>query len=161
MVLNGHTEEAQMIATEQRGRDRRKDRRYNCSGHVRIWDAESGVSLSGAILNLSMGGCLIQVQSPGRFELHSVVEASFQSSYLAFRSMTSVRRIDTRSRLLGISYRNLSLRGRLDLGELFVDLDALIADGIWKAAASAGHPQPRPTERRRSSTDAGPFLLPP
>jgi hypothetical protein len=105
-----------------------------------------------------MGGCLIQVQSPGRFELHSIVEASFQSSYLAFRSMASVRRIETRSRLLGISYKNLSLRGRLDLGELFVDLDALIADGIWKAA---GHPQPRPTERRRSSTDAGPFLLPP
>jgi PilZ domain len=159
MVWDGHAEEAQMIATERRGRDRRRDRRYNCSGHVRIWDTESGVSLSGAILNLSMGGCLIQVQSPGRFELHSVIEASFQSSYLAFRSMASVRRIETRSGLLGIAYRNLSLRGRLDLGELFVDLDALIAEERWNSATSAGHLQPRPTGRHRSLTDVGPFLL--
>jgi hypothetical protein len=156
--MEWHADEASMSGTERRGRDRRKDRRYNYSGRVRIWDAESDVYLLGAILNLSMGGCLIQVQSPGRFELHSVVEASFQSSYLAFRTMASVRRIDTRSRLLGISYINLGLRGRLDLGELFVDLDALIAEGRWNAALSPA--QPKFAEQRKSQAEANLFLLP-
>jgi hypothetical protein len=150
--------EAHMTDTERRGRDKRKDRRYNCSGRVRIWDAESDIYLVGSILNLSMGGCLIQVQSPGRFELHSIVEASFQSNYLAFRTMASVRRIDTKNRLLGISYMNLSLRGRLDLAELFVDLDALIADGRWNTAPSTA--PGKSAERRRTSADMGPFLLP-
>jgi hypothetical protein len=150
--------EARMTGMERRGRDRRKDRRYHCSGRVRIWDAESEIYLLGAILDLSMGGCLIQVQSPGRFELHSLVEASFQSSYLAFRTMASVRRVDTRKRMLAISYMNLSLRGRLDLAELFVDLDALIAEGRWTTSPS---PAPaKPAERRRAPTDVGPFLLP-
>jgi len=147
-----------MIGMERRGRDRRRDRRYHCSGRVRIWDVESDFYLLGAILDLSMGGCLIQVQSPGRFELHTIVEASFQSNYLAFRTMAAVRRIDTRKRLLGISYVNLSLRGRLDLGELFVDLDALIAEGRLSSAAP---PAPaKKAERRRTAADMGPLLLP-
>jgi hypothetical protein len=147
-----------MTGTECPRSDRRRDRRYNHSGQVRIWDAESDVCLFGAILNLSMGGCLIQVQSPGRIELDSLVETSFQSSYLAFRSMASVRRMDVRNRMLAVSYRNLGLRGRLDLGELFVDLDALMAEERWNSARSPA--QRKPAARRRSPVDASAFLLP-
>jgi hypothetical protein len=157
----GQQEGTQLMGKEPRGRDRRKDRRYNSGGRVRIWQTESGLYLSGAIVDLSMGGCLIRVQAPGSFALENVVEVSFQSSYLAFRSMGSVRRVDAKSKLIGISFLNLSLRGRLDLGELFVDLDALIAEGYWGKAGSKGPPHPRPQEQRRPAPPTGPFLLMP
>jgi hypothetical protein len=147
-----------MSGADQRGRDRRKDRRYNCSGRVRIWHAESGVYLSGSIVNLSMGGCLLQVPTPGHFDLEAIVEASFQSSYLAFRTMGSVRRVDPKSSLLGLQYQNLSLRGRLDLGELFVDLDALIAEGYCNASPSRRSHPPQ-ADARKLLGKIGPFLL--
>ena len=147
------------MGNERRGRDRRKDRRYNSGGRVRIWQTDSGLYLSGSIVDLSMGGCLLRVQAPGNLALDSVVEVSFQSSYLAFRTMGSVRRVDAKSKLIGISYLNLSLRGRLDLGELFVDLDALIAEGYWGKPGSRGPAHPRPQEQRRPTPPAGPFLL--
>jgi hypothetical protein len=147
-----------MSDAERRGRDRRKDRRYNCSGRARIWHPESSVYLSGSIVNLSMGGCLLQVPTPGHFDLDAIVEASFQSSYLAFRTMGSVRRIDPKSSLLGLQYQNLNLRGRLDLGELFVDLDALIAEGYGRAGASRLS-QPQQGDTRKLLAKVGPFLL--
>jgi PilZ domain len=150
-----------MMGTERRGRDRRKDRRYNSGGRVRIWQTESGVYLAGSIVDLSMGGCLVHVPATGDLELHSIVEASLQSSYLAFRSMGSVRRIDEKNSLVGINYLNLSLRGRLDLAELFADLDALIAEGYWNASGSRRASPPEPAEQRRRIAATARFLLPP
>ena len=82
-----------MVGEERRQSDRRKDRRYNCSGRVRVWRCESGVYRLGSVVNLSMGGCLVNLPSPAGFEQHSIIEASFQSNYLAFRTLGSVRRV--------------------------------------------------------------------
>jgi hypothetical protein len=151
-----------MMSEERRQSDRRKDRRYNCSGRVRIWQTESGVYRLGSIVNLSMGGCLINLPSTADFERHSIVEASFQSNYLAFRTLGSVRRVDEKSGLLGVCYLNLSSRGRLDLVELFADLEALIAEGYWGPAGEGDLSHPHSGEdRRRVKPPAGPFLLPP
>jgi hypothetical protein len=150
-----------MIGEERRGRDRRKDRRYNCGGRVRVWQTESGVSMAGSILNLSMGGCLIEVEPASAFDIHSIIETSFQSSYLAFRTMASVQSVDEKRNLVGICYMNLSLRGRLDLGELFVDLDALIAEGYWGVTGPRKLAHPHAGEKRRLTPATGPFLLPP
>jgi hypothetical protein len=147
-----------MSGAERLGRDRRRDRRYNCSGRARIWSAESEVYLSGSIVNLSMGGCLLQVPTPDHFTLDAIVEASFQSSYLAFRTLGSVRRVDPVGGLLGLQYQNLSLRGRLDLGELFVDLDALLAEAHWHPAAPRPSAHPQSSEARKLLAKIGPFL---
>jgi PilZ domain len=149
-----------MMGEERRGRDRRKDRRYNCGGRVRLWQTESGVTMLGSIMNLSMGGCLIEVQTASAFDIHSIIETSFQSSYLAFRTMASVQSLDEKRNLIGISYMNLSLRGRLDLGELFVDLDALIAEGYWGVAGTRRLVHPHAAEESRLTPASGPFLLP-
>ena len=139
-----------MSEERRRERDRRRDRRYTCGGNVRLWAGESRVPLSGSIINLSMGGCLILLQPANIVALYAIVEASFQSSYLGFRSMGSVRNVDLEHGLIGIAYLDLSLRGRRDLGELFVDLDTLVA----------ASPRLQPTAERRHAVVSGPYLLP-
>jgi hypothetical protein len=134
-----------MSPEERRGQDRRKDRRYRCSGQVRVWQTGSGLMTPGWIVNLSMGGCLLQLRTPVPFKMGATVEASFQSSYLAFRSFGCVRRVDPEHSLLGLCYVDLSLRGRLDLAELFGDLEALMAEGYWNRAHG------RIEDRRRES----------
>jgi hypothetical protein len=150
-----------MVGEERRQSDRRKDRRYNCAGRVRVGQTESGVYRLGSIVNLSMGGCLVNLPSPADFEKHSIIEASFQSNYLAFRTLGSVQRVDEKSGLLGICYLNLGSRGRLDLVELFADLEALIAEGYWCSAGQSDPSHPHAgEERRKPKLPAGPFLLP-
>ena len=146
-----------MSPEEKRGRDRRKDRRYNCGGRVQVWQTESGLTMLGSIVNLSMGGCLLQLPASVPFQLDSTVEASLQSSYLAFRTLGSVRRVDREHSLLGLCYVDLSLRGRLDLGELFGDLEALIAEGYWNRAHWLAEDGRRATPPEIRET---PFLLP-
>jgi PilZ domain len=151
-----------MAGEDRRQSDRRKDRRYNCSGRVRLWQTESGIYRLGSIVNLSMGGCLLNLPSPADFERHSIVEASFQSNYLAFRTLGSVRRVEEKSGLVGICYLNLSSRGRLDLVELFADLEALIAEGYWSHTDEGDPSHPHSgAERRKAKPPVGPFLLPP
>ena len=147
-----------MSGAERVGKDRRKDRRYNCSGRARIWHAESEIYLTGSIVNLSMGGCLLQVHSADHFDRDAIVEASFQSSYLAFRTLGSVRNVDPIRGLLGLQYQNLSLRGRLDLGELFVDLDALLAERHWHPATSRPGSPSQSAATRKLLARIGPFL---
>ena len=133
-----------------RGKDRRKERRYKYGGQVRVWQSETGGFSPGSIVDLSMGGCLIQMQSQSEFEKQSLVEVSFKSDYLAFRTMGSVRRCDKNSNLVGISYVNLGMRGRLDLGELFQDLEAILT-ADFRMPLKPGIP----------SSVNGPFLLRP
>jgi hypothetical protein len=140
-----------MIGLELDGADRRQSKRYDYLGKVDLLCTETGLSHSGLLLNVSMGGCLLKLAAPedskalrakdqprsreradsqlasalGAFERDMVVEALFQLGYLPFFATGSVKRCDRESCLIGLAFLGLSKFGRGDLEKLFCNLEAV------------------------------------
>lgn len=137
---------AKMTNQEAQASDRRQSKRYDYLGNVTILSADTGVSQSGLLMNLSMGGCLLKLKTPGEqmelprletdaplidqtacatdgFKVNSIVETLFQVGYLPFLATGTVRRCDENGSLLGIAFQGLSKWGRGDLKKLFSNLE--------------------------------------
>jgi hypothetical protein len=135
-----------MNSQEAQASDRRQSKRYDYLGNVTVLSADTGVSQSGLLVNLSMGGCLLKLKTPEAqielprletdartsghaacstdgFKVNSFVETLFQVGYLPFFATGTVRRCDENGSLLGIAFEGLSNWGRGDLQKLFSKLE--------------------------------------
>jgi len=107
--------------------ERRKEARYLCFGQVKLHRAP-GIVRSGRIVDLSLGGCLIEIRSPVSVAPGSAVELAVQMKGAALRASGHVTFIDRpRPGLIGISFVRLSERGQLQLAELVAELGLIPA----------------------------------
>lgn len=102
--------------------ERRKEARYLCFGQVKLHRIP-GLVRSGRIIDLSLGGCLIEIRSPVYVSHGSAVELAVQMKGVALRASGNVSFIDRpRPGLIGISFVRLSERGQWQLSELIAEL---------------------------------------
>lgn len=102
--------------------ERRKEARYLCFGQVKL-NRISGIVRLGRIIDLSRGGCLIEIRLPVYVSQGSAIELSVQMKGIALRMLGNVAFVDrARPGLIGISFVRLSERGQLQLSELVSEL---------------------------------------
>ena len=107
----------------QRNEERRRSPRFACSGRARIVSLPfKGVSLSGKILDLSLGGCCIETTQPLR--CGTLVEVIVQVNASSFRALGRVK--DSRDRSgAALEFLQLSAGGRDMLHEVIAQLARL------------------------------------
>jgi hypothetical protein len=117
--------------------ERRKEARYVCFGQVKLDRTRPGIILRGRVVDLSLGGCLIQMQSPVDVCPGASVELTIQAKGTPLRMMGSIKSAGEQSSgLIGISFTRLSSRGRFELKELIAELGASHArnrNGLYPA----------------------------
>jgi len=89
----------------------------------------SGASAQGSIENLSLGGCLLQLDHHHGFHRGENVEMTFCVRQLPVRVQASVRQLD-RSDLVGVVFTLLSDRGRRQLLALIEELAEILHDQV-------------------------------
>ena len=103
--------------------ERRKEPRYLCLGQVKLIRLP-GIVWTGRILDLSLGGCLIEIRSLVYVSRGAVVELTVQTRGTALRMLG---KITFGGRLasgrIGISFTRLSKGGERRLAELIAELD--------------------------------------
>jgi hypothetical protein len=105
--------------------ERRKEPRFLCFGQVKLDRTRPGVILRGRVIDLSLGGCLIQMQSPVDVCPDAAVELTIQARGTPLRMMGNIKSAGKQlSGLIGISFTKLSARGRFELNELIAELGA-------------------------------------
>ena len=109
---------------EQQGEDRRRHLRFRCGGEAEIRSLSSCVCARGAIANLSLGGCLMQL-----VENHSCVRQ------LPVRVRASVRQVYP-DHHVGIEFTMLSERGKRQLKELIEELAQILRNQIESLAGT-------------------------
>ena len=112
----------------QKNEERRRSPRFTCGGHARIVSLPcNGVSLSGKIHNLSLGGCCIETAQPLR--PGTLVEVIVQVNTSSFRALGRVK--DSRDRSgAALEFLQLSAGGREMLRELVAQLAGLRVKAI-------------------------------
>jgi hypothetical protein len=105
------------------GIDRRANRRYKYAAQASVGDGRGGEVETGRVVDVSAGGCLVEMSSPPGMKTLDPVELMLRSNFLALRANGSIQRSDLKGRLLGIRFTHLSQRGRLDLSELIDSLE--------------------------------------
>lgn len=112
----------------QRSEERRRNPRFACGGRARIVSLPfKGVSLSGKILDLSLGGCCIETAQP--LQCGTLVEVIVQVNASSFRALGRVR--DSRDRSgAALEFLQLSAGGRDLLHEVISQLARLRAKAI-------------------------------
>lgn len=102
--------------------ERRKEARYLCFGQVKL-NRIPGIVRSGRIIDLSRGGCLIEIRLPVYVSQGVAIELAVQMKGVALRILGNVAFVDrSRPGLIGISFVRLSERGQQQLSELVAEL---------------------------------------
>lgn len=102
--------------------ERRKEARYLCFGQVKL-NRIPGIVRAGRIIDLSRGGCLIEIRLPVYVSQGSAIELTVQMKGIALRVLGNVAFVDrVRPGLIGISFVRLSERGQMQLSELVAEL---------------------------------------
>lgn len=102
--------------------DRRKEGRYICSGRVTM-NPIPGAIHRGRIVNISLGGCLIELQSPLSLSRNSLVELTIQAKGIGLRVQGNVMAARRRApACVSISFSRLSSRSSFALHELIGEL---------------------------------------
>jgi hypothetical protein len=102
--------------------ERRKEARYLCFGQVKL-NRIPGIVRSGRIIDLSRGGCLIELRLPVYVSQGSAIELAVQMKGVSLRMAGNVAFVDrSRPGLIGISFVRLSERGQVQLSELVTEL---------------------------------------
>jgi hypothetical protein len=107
--------------------ERRKEARYLCFGQVKLHRIP-GIVRAGRIIDLSLGGCLIEMRSPIYVSQGTAIELGVQMKGVTLRMLGNVTFVDRpRPGLIGISFVRLSERGRWQLSELVTELGSVPA----------------------------------
>lgn len=102
--------------------ERRKEARYLCFGQIKL-HRMPGIVRSGRIIDLSRGGCLIEMRLPIYVSQGAAIELALQMKGIALRILGSVAFVDrSRPGMIGISFVRLSERGQSQLAELIDEL---------------------------------------
>ena len=110
----------QMSDERRPGLRRRKNKRYGIGGVVTVRFALSGPALCGSLFDISVGGCLVWMESEVLFTSTDIVEVSLQCDSLSFRVLGSVRHKGDDTRILGIQFHRLNPKDTADLSD-FID----------------------------------------
>lgn len=111
--------------SDEAGFERRGSPRYACAGDAQVRVPFGGPAFAGRLLNLSLGGCYVQMESP--FELGRLAEVTLRVNKLSFRARGKVVFSesfrsdpgDARPRSgMGIRFTGMSEGGRRRLREL-------------------------------------------
>ncbi|HEV2710807.1 MAG TPA: PilZ domain-containing protein [Edaphobacter sp.] len=106
--------------------ERRREPRYLCLGQVKLIRLP-GIVWTGRVLDLSLGGCLIEIRSLVYVSRGSVVELTVQSKGTALRMLGKVTfGGQLASGRIGISFTGLSRGGQRRLTELIAELEASV-----------------------------------
>ena len=104
--------------------ERRRQPRYLCLGQVKLIRLP-GIVWTGRILDLSLGGCLIEIRTLVYVSRGSVVELTVHTRGTALRMLGKVTfggRLP--SGRIGISFTRLSNAGQRQLTELIAEMEA-------------------------------------
>jgi PilZ domain-containing protein len=107
--------------------ERRREPRYLCLGQVKLIRLP-GIVWTGRVLDLSLGGCLVEIRSLVYVSRGSVVELTIQTRGTALRMLGKVTfggRLA--SGRIGISFTRMSNGGERRLAELIAELEAPVA----------------------------------
>jgi c-di-GMP-binding flagellar brake protein YcgR len=115
--------------------DRRLHRRYPTDDHdlATVLVLSNGSHLSAHILELSLGGCRLQLEPAARLGSPLRVEVSFHVHRIAFRLAGITQWTDGRQRV-GVRFGEMSARRKEDLTELLAEMES---DQAAKSAADA------------------------
>jgi hypothetical protein len=101
--------------------DRRRNARFACTGHADVLLAADAPLLPARIVNVSKGGCLIELQKPQSLDLGTSAELTFKANRLPFRMRVRAAAIRSGT-LVGFQFNPLSERVRRQLEELIEEL---------------------------------------
>ncbi len=111
---------------------------FNGSGTLSV--PSSRERFTGAIVDLSLGGCRLQFQEAIEWPVGAVVEVNLQSSYLSVRTRASIRHSSAAGTLLGFQFEGLSARGTAQIREQLNDLELVPEAGAAARAVSTPTP---------------------
>ncbi len=103
---------------------RRKHKRFGQSGAVTMRRIASGPHLTGALFEISTGGCLIWTDWLTPFEPAELIEVRLQVGPLGLRVMGDIRHVSEEGRLLGVEFHRLAEKQLLDLQHFILELEA-------------------------------------
>jgi len=103
------------------GRERRLHQRVECVGTATILARQDLPRWPARILDLSLGGCLLELPEPQELVLEDMVELTFTVNSEPFRVRGEVRSLRTPCQI-GFRFHNLSPRTRRRVKELIADL---------------------------------------
>ena len=103
------------------GSDKRLHSRIECQGTATILTKQGAPRCEAKILDLSFGGCLMEVENHHDLALETMVELTFSVNYEPFRIRGEVRSLRS-ERAVGFQFHSLSPRTTGRLKELIADL---------------------------------------
>lgn len=116
--------------------DRRQSPRFGCTGHADVLLAADTPLLPARVVNVSKGGCLIELQKSQCIDKNTSAELTFKVNSLPFRVRVQVASIRSDT-LVGFQFNSLSQRvqGQLEelIGELADDWRNRFAAHRWRA----------------------------
>jgi c-di-GMP-binding flagellar brake protein YcgR len=104
--------------------ERRKHKRFGINGDVTVRRVISGPSIKGSLFDLSLGGCLIWIDTDVDFTPVDIIEVRLQCGPLAFRVLGAIRNTSEHGRILGIEFHRLSPSDTIDLTAFIANLQA-------------------------------------
>ena len=135
------------VTQSSTGGERRRHPRYACRGQVRMLLEESTVWLTGALSDISMGGCYVDVLSP--LPLHSRIQMELKVGELVVRAKGQVE-VSSQGMGMGIAFTEITTDSRQFLQQMV----AWAADA--KDGAKGPQPSSQPTETPKENRVAAP-----
>jgi PilZ domain len=113
----------------QREEDRRRHPRFQCGGEAEIRTLCSGHRAQGKIINLSVGGCLIQLEDDHNFRRGEGAEMTFCVRQLPLRVQGSIRQTYV-GQAVGVEFTVLTERGKRQLLQLIEELAEILKEQV-------------------------------
>jgi len=107
-------------------RERRKEPRHTVDGSAILHLLDAAIQLRGRILDLSRSGCQFRTDDCFPMGIYRRVEIEFQLDGLPFRLGGVTQSLHKRNRV-GVRFLEMSERKRLQLDELIVEMEELLA----------------------------------
>ena len=109
--------------------DQRQARRYRLRGEATARPLETDITMPGRVIDLSAQGCLLMVPSLTGFEIGTIVDMSVSTDTVTFRALGRVRHRAPDHWRLGVSFVDLSRRGKSELSQLIEVLEEAAQQG--------------------------------
>jgi hypothetical protein len=104
-------------------RERRAVPRYACKARVLI-DRDPGVrAMTGSLLDVGVGGCMIHPAADLGKKTGSEIEFTIDSGSTLFRARGVVRSVHGETGALGVSFLSMSTRGKVEFEGLMRELE--------------------------------------
>ncbi len=121
------------------GAERRANRRYRYVAQASV-ARNQGESETGRLVDVSSGGCLVELTGDHGMDAADAVELTLRSNFLSLRANGAVQRSTEDGRQLAIRFIEISQRGRADLSELIASLEHMRVAERDRRSGPGGRP---------------------